>query len=69
MFTLLTWEGVNILYIHYCTGCSDNLMFYVFYSWNGKLTERLAQGHSGFPKLGELIAMTYVCSHLSPLGL
>lgn len=65
MFTLLPWAGLNILYIHHSVGCSDDVMFDMFYGWNDKLTERWARGLPGFPKLDELIAMTYVCGHLS----
>lgn len=42
MFTLLPWAGLNILYIHHSVGCSDDVMFDMFYGWNDKLTERWA---------------------------
>lgn len=38
-------SSANILYIHYCVGCSVNSLFYMFYSWNGK-PERLLWGRS-----------------------
>lgn len=61
MFTLPPWARLNLLYIHQCFGCSDDVMFNMFYCWNGKVTERLARGLPEFLKLDELIAMTYIC--------
>lgn len=56
MFTVLMRERVNIPCMHCYTRYSHNSLFFMSYSWNGKLTAgvlRTAQA-------GELLAVTYV---------
>lgn len=60
MFTLLPWAGLNILSIHHCIGCSDEIMFNMFYCCNDRVPERLAWGLPGFPKLDELIQFIHL---------
>lgn len=56
MFTVLMRETVNIPCMHCYTGYSHNSLFFVSYSWNGKLTARALRT----AQAGELLAVRYV---------